>query len=162
MNVYYLASFDPMHYGHQYVYKKATELFGPVKIVICKNALKTSGMFTLEERKEIIINDYGIRDVLSAENEEEIKLIIKNADKIVRGVRTEEDREYISKLLDYYQVTEHAHKLHCIGNPQNFIFISSKKLKNAVMVGNIEEARRYAPDSVIQKIQNKLGFSATI
>ena len=52
--VLYPGSFDPITKGHMNIIEQANELFDEVIIAVMQNPLKKTGMFTLEERIEII------------------------------------------------------------------------------------------------------------
>ena len=52
--VLYPGSFDPMTKGHMNIVEQASDLFDEVIIAVMQNPLKKSGLFTLEERMEII------------------------------------------------------------------------------------------------------------
>ena len=52
--VLYPGSFDPITKGHMNVINQASELFDEVIIAVLQNPLKSSGLFTVEERLEII------------------------------------------------------------------------------------------------------------
>ena len=47
-------SFDPIHLGHLDVIEQAVELFGHVTVVVMFNHEKPGGMFTVDERQELI------------------------------------------------------------------------------------------------------------
>ena len=47
-------SFDPFHLGHLDVIEQAAALFGPVIVATMHNPAKPSGMFTLDERMQLI------------------------------------------------------------------------------------------------------------
>jgi pantetheine-phosphate adenylyltransferase len=52
--VLYPGSFDPFHLGHLDVVEQAAELFGSVIVTTMHNPAKPSGMFTLDQRLELI------------------------------------------------------------------------------------------------------------
>ena len=52
--VLYPGSFDPFHLGHLDVIEQALELFGDVTVAAMHNPSKPSGMFSLDERLEMI------------------------------------------------------------------------------------------------------------
>ena len=53
-NVLYPGSFDPIHLGHLDVIEQAAELFGNVAVAVMHNLEKPSGLFSVEERIELI------------------------------------------------------------------------------------------------------------
>jgi pantetheine-phosphate adenylyltransferase len=54
ITVLYPGSFDPFHLGHLDVIEQSVELFGNVVVGVMHNPSKPSGMFTLDERVEMI------------------------------------------------------------------------------------------------------------
>jgi len=52
--VLYPGSFDPPHLGHIDVIEQSVALFGEVIVGVMHNPTKPGGMFTLEQRKEMI------------------------------------------------------------------------------------------------------------
>jgi pantetheine-phosphate adenylyltransferase len=100
-------SFDPLHLGHLDVIEQATALFGPVIVATMHNPAKPSGMFTLEERLELIR--------LSVAHLPEVKvesfggLVVDAAkafgvDFLVKGLRTSGDFEAEQQMAQ----TNHA------------------------------------------------------
>ena len=56
ITVLYPGSFDPFHLGHLDVVEQSVELFGKVVVAVMHNPSKPSGMFTLDDRVEMIRN----------------------------------------------------------------------------------------------------------
>lgn len=54
LTVLYPGSFDPFHLGHLDVVEQSVELFGKVVVAVMHNPSKPGGMFTLDERVEMI------------------------------------------------------------------------------------------------------------
>ena len=52
--VLYPGSFDPLHLGHIDVIEQSVALFGKVIVGVMHNPTKPSGMFTLEQRVQMI------------------------------------------------------------------------------------------------------------
>ena len=52
--VLYPGSFDPITKGHMNIIEQASNLFDEVIIAVMQNPSKKSGLFTLEERLEMI------------------------------------------------------------------------------------------------------------
>lgn len=153
----FLTSADPLHYSHLNTLKVAEDKIGDnISIVICKNNLKSAGLFSVKERREIAeiyTRNRGL--VFTAETPEEIRKFIKLSHKVVRGVRSIEDITYIIKLGYHYKVMCYFHKLTLIQVPPQYKKISSSKLKTLVNNQLIDEAKLYAPIEVINKIREK-------
>ena len=54
ITVLYPGSFDPFHLGHLDVIEQSVALFGEVVVGVMHNPTKPSGMFTLDERVDMI------------------------------------------------------------------------------------------------------------
>jgi pantetheine-phosphate adenylyltransferase len=52
--VLYPGSFDPIHLGHLDVVEQGVELFGHVTVAVMHNYEKTGGLFSVEQRMELI------------------------------------------------------------------------------------------------------------
>ncbi|WP_296133811.1 pantetheine-phosphate adenylyltransferase [Corynebacterium sp.] len=88
-------SFDPITLGHVDVFTRAAELFDKVTVLVTANPDKPSGLFTVEERVDLI------RQTVSADIEVDwwSGLLVDytsahNADTIVKGLRSSLDYEY--------------------------------------------------------------------
>ena len=60
--VLYPGSFDPITKGHMNIIEQASNLFDEVVIAVLQNPTKKNGLFTLEERLEIIKELYKNTD----------------------------------------------------------------------------------------------------
>ncbi|WP_408931528.1 pantetheine-phosphate adenylyltransferase [Corynebacterium sp. YSMAA1_1_D6] len=88
-------SFDPITLGHVDVFTRAAELFDKVTVLVTANPDKPSGLFTVEERVDLI------RQTVSADIEVDwwSGLLVDytsahNVDTIVKGLRSSLDYEY--------------------------------------------------------------------
>jgi cytidyltransferase-like protein len=137
----FLGSFDPFHISHLSTWKQAEKEVGETDIVVCRNWLKTDWWLSLEDRRKDIIYtllldpDFNPRKrdpekiVKIADNNEMILSIINNADKIVRWIKSQEDIDYLYRLLNYYKIKNVEHKWHFVSVPEYLKDISSTKNK---------------------------------
>jgi pantetheine-phosphate adenylyltransferase len=87
-------SFDPFHLGHLDVADQAAELFGHVVIAVMHNPSKPSGLFTPDERAELVRASLGERSGIVVELHEGLAVQAADragADFIVKGLRTPAD-----------------------------------------------------------------------
>ena len=92
--VLYPGSFDPITKGHMNIIEQASELFDEVIIAVLQNPLKKSGLFSLEERMELIRNLYYKMDnikVISGSGASVDIALLHNCKAIVRGLRSLND-----------------------------------------------------------------------
>ena len=99
--VLYPGSFDPMTKGHMNIVEQASDLFDEVIIAVMQNPLKKSGLFTLEERMEIIKELYqrmnNVR-VISASGAAVDVAVLNECKAIIRGLRSLSDYDYEVQL----------------------------------------------------------------
>ncbi|MFW2381562.1 MAG: pantetheine-phosphate adenylyltransferase [Acidimicrobiales bacterium] len=87
-------SFDPFHNGHLAVVRVAASLFDTVVVAIGYNPAKPSGMFTVDERKEMIVEsvvDLKNVQVTAFEGLVTTAATLHQADVLVKGIRTSTD-----------------------------------------------------------------------
>ena len=99
--VLYPGSFDPMTKGHMNIVEQASDLFDEVIIAVMQNPLKKSGLFTLEERMEIIKELYqrmnNVRVISGSGAAVDIALL-NECKAIIRGLRSLSDYDYEVQL----------------------------------------------------------------
>lgn len=94
--VLYPGSFDPIHIGHVELIEVASGLFDEVVVAAIRNPQKGAGMFTLEERKDLIAQSvdhlHNVSIVSMSSLVVELAKEIE-ADFIVKGLRAVSDFE---------------------------------------------------------------------
>lgn len=143
-NIYsnvFLGSFDPIHISHLSTRAQSEKELGETQIIVCNNGLKDDWRLSLEQRRKDIIyslllcDDFDERKrdpekiVSIAETKSDIFEIINKSDKVVRGIRSSEDINYIKKLLEYYQIKNAKEKWFFVHVPESLKDISSTKNK---------------------------------
>ncbi len=105
-------SFDPIHLGHVDVIEQAVELFGHVTVAVMYNHEKTTGLFPVDQRIELIrtvVADAGIGDMVAVVGHAGLAVdAAKAADAsfIVKGLRTAADFEIEQQMaLTNHSVT---------------------------------------------------------
>jgi pantetheine-phosphate adenylyltransferase len=92
----YPGSFDPIHNGHLNIIERASYLFDQVTVAVLHNSLKATGLFSIEERLDMIANSVQQWPNVSAEKFE--GLLVNYAERIgakviIKGLRTTMDFE---------------------------------------------------------------------
>ncbi len=90
-------SFDPITLGHLNIIRRASKIFDRVIVCIMKNSTKTSPMFTVEERTDMVRRavvryenvEVDCSDILLAEYAKQFENPV-----IVKGLRAASDFEY--------------------------------------------------------------------
>lgn len=109
--VLYPGSFDPIHLGHLDVIEQAAEIFGDVVVAVIANLEKPSGLFSVDERIELITQSAasaGIAEQVTGTSHGGLAVDAANAsgvDFIVKGLRSAADFEIEQQMaLTNYSV----------------------------------------------------------
>lgn len=134
--VLYPGSFDPMTKGHMNIVEQASDLFDEVIIAVMQNPLKKSGLFTLEERMEIIKELYqrmnNVR-VISGSGAAVDVALLNECKAIIRGLRSLSDYDYeiqlqqMNKEISYNKVNTI-----CLFADKEYQFVSSSMVKEVL------------------------------
>ena len=134
--VLYPGSFDPMTKGHMNIVEQASDLFDEVIIAVMQNPLKKSGLFTLEERMEIIKELYqrmnNVR-VISGSGAVVDVALLNECKTIIRGLRSLSDYDYeiqlqqMNKEISYNKVNTI-----CLFADKEYQFVSSSMVKEVL------------------------------
>ena len=105
-------SFDPIHLGHVDVIEQAVELFDHVTVAVMYNHEKVGGLFTVDERLELIrasVDDAGLGDHVAVTAHTGLAIdaaTAAGAAFIVKGLRTAADFEIEQQMaLTNHSVT---------------------------------------------------------
>ncbi len=92
-------SFDPIHLGHLDVIEQAVDLFGHVTVVVMHNHEKPGGLFTVDERLELIqqsVGAEGLTDSVTVTSHSGLAVdaaTAASASFMIKGLRTAADFE---------------------------------------------------------------------
>lgn len=131
--VLYPGSFDPITKGHMNIVKQASELFDEVVIAVLQNPLKKNGMFTLEERLEMINKIYekveNVKIVSGSWASVDIA-ILHECKAIVRGLRSLSDYDYEVQLQQMNkEISSGKVNTVCLFADNEYQFVSSSMVK---------------------------------
>lgn len=152
--VLYPGSFDPMTKGHMNIVEQASDLFDEVIIAVMQNPLKKSGLFTLEERMEIIKELYqrmnNVR-VISGSGAAVDVALLNECKAIIRGLRSLSDYDYeiqlqqMNKEISYNKVNTI-----CLFADKEYQFVSSSMVKEVLNLD--KDISRYVDPIVRERI----------
>lgn len=134
--VLYPGSFDPMTKGHMNIVEQASDLFDEVIIAVMQNPLKKSGLFTLEERMEIIKELYQRMNnvkVISASGAAVDVALLNECKAIIRGLRSLSDYDYEVQLQQMNkEISDNKVNTICLFADKQYQFVSSSMVKEVL------------------------------
>ena len=157
--VLYPGSFDPITKGHMNIVEQASDLFDEVIIAVMQNPLKKSGLFTLEERMEIIKELYqrmnNVR-VISASGAAVDVAVLNECKAIIRGLRSLSDYDYEVQLQQINKdISNNQVNTVCLFADKEYQFISSSVVKEIFKLD--KDVSRYVDPYVVKKLCLKKG-----
>lgn len=152
--VLYPGSFDPMTKGHMNIVEQASDLFDEVIIAVMQNPLKKSGLFTLEERMEIIKELYqrmnNVR-VISASGAAVDVALLNECKAIIRGLRSLSDYDYEVQLQQMNkEISDNKVNTICLFADKEYQFVSSSMVKEVLNLD--KDISRYVDPIVRERI----------
>lgn len=150
--VLYPGSFDPITKGHMNIIEQASDLFDEVIIAVMQNPSKKNGLFTLEERMEIIKELYknmnNVRVVSSSGATVDVALLYE-CKAIVRGLRSFSDYDYEVQLQQMNKdISNNRINTICLFTDREYQFLSSSMVKE---VFNLNKDVLSYVDSIVEK-----------
>ena len=153
----YPGSFDPITYGHLDILERGLQLFDTVIIAIAYNIQK-QGLFTVEERKELIRqsvagNGRVIVDSFEGLLVDYVKKV--NARFVIRGLRAMSDFEYEFQMASMNRNLNAGMDTVFMMTSKDYFFVSSRTIKEvASFGGSIKEC---VPGVVEEALKRKFG-----
>ena len=153
--VLYPGSFDPFHLGHLDVIEQALELFGDVTVATMHNPSKPSGMFTLDERLEMIeesvapLRERGSVSVVAFPGLAVDAARSQGADFIVKGLRTGGDFEVEQQMAHTNYAAAHVRTVYLPCKPA-LVFISSRFIREIAKYGG--DVTAMVPGAVVPRL----------
>ena len=157
--VLFPGSFDPITYGHMDIVKQALKIYD--KILMCPliNYKKNSGMFTIEERrqmiKEIYVNEPRVEIITINEKKAAVDIALDNGcNMIIKGLRNVTDFAYeVEQAKLNLEISNvEVNTIALFANPTKTI-ISSSTVKELFSIN--KDISPYVPEIVRQAIINK-------
>lgn len=148
VKVLYPGSFDPITKGHMNIIDQASNLFDEIIIAVMINPSKKSGMFTIEERVEMIKELYkentNIKVISSKDATVDVALH-NDCKTIVRGLRSLSDYDYEVQLQQINkEISGNKVNTICLFTDKEYQFTSSSMVKEVFNLGK-DISRYVAP-----------------
>lgn len=152
--VLYPGSFDPMTRGHMNIVSQASVLFDEVVIAVMHNPLKKSGLFTLEERIEIIKELYdkinNVKVIIGSGAAVDVA-ILNDCKAIIRGLRSLSDYDYEVSLQQINkEISDNKVNTICLFADREYQFVSSSMVKEVFNLN--KDISRYVDPIVNEKM----------
>ena len=133
IKVMYSGSFDPITYGHQNVIEQASSLFDEVVIAVLQNSNKGRGLFSLEERMDMIMELYQGNDKIKVVTGTgaAVDVALENGcSAMIRGLRGISDYDYEVQLAHVNRkLSDNKVNTVCLMADSNYQFISSSVVR---------------------------------
>ena len=157
--VLYPGSFDPITKGHMNIIEQASNLFDEVIIAVLQNPTKNNGLFTLEERLEIINELYkkidNIKVVTGTSASVDIAILYE-CNAIIRGLRSLSDYDYEVGLQQINKdISNNQINTICLFADKEYQFISSSIVKEVLKLD--KDISKYVDPYVAKKLYLKKG-----
>jgi pantetheine-phosphate adenylyltransferase len=137
--VLYPGSFDPLHLGHIDVIEQSVALFGNVVVGVMHNPSKPGGMFTLDQREQMIRDSVEHLSGVSVQAFPGLAVdavTAAGADFIVKGLRTSGDFEVEQQM---------AHTNHAVSGVRT-VYLPCKPALVSISSRFIREIAQYGGD----------------
>ena len=135
--VLYPGSFDPLHLGHIDVIEQSVALFGKVVVGVMHNPTKPGGMFTLEERVDMIRQSISYLPSVKVQTFPGLAVDAAKATKaafIVKGLRTGGDFEVEQQMAHTNHAVSGVRTVYLPCNPA-LVSISSRFIREIAQYG---------------------------
>ena len=154
--VIYPGSFDPITNGHLDIIERAVNLFDKVIISIVNNAEKDQQLFSIEERKEMVLESVSSFQNIAVDSFE--GLMVEHATKYkavaaIRGLRALSDFEFEFKMaLMNRSLNDDISTLFLMPHAK-YTHLSSSMVKEAASLGG--SVSEYVPGHVDKALKEK-------
>lgn len=153
----YPGSFDPVTYGHLDIIQRAARQYDRLIVAVLNNTSKNP-MFSVEERKELL--QQVVKDFPNVEIESFRDLLVrfvrlKNANVIVRGIRSVTDFEYELQMASTNQMLDEGIDTVFMMTHPKYSYLSSSMVKEiARFQGDVS---KMVPPEVELRLREKCG-----
>lgn len=149
-------SFDPVTNGHLDIFKRAAQHFEQVIVLVTGNPAKSSGLFTIEERKELIRE--VTRDLPNVSVDHWAGLLVDyttahGVDVLVKGLRSSLDYDYELPMAQMNRRLSGVETFFVMTD-EKFGYVSSSLCKEVAKYGG--DVTGLVPDKVIVAMKEKL------
>jgi pantetheine-phosphate adenylyltransferase len=150
-------SFDPLHNGHVEIIESAARLFDRVVVAPIRNPGKSSGLFSIEERKEMVLESCSHLDNVEVVSMKKLTVDVAKdvgADVIVKGLRVATDFEH---ELQQAQMNFAISGIETVFLPcgTSSSFIASTLVRQIAQFGGASRIGEMVPEPVFKRLADK-------
>lgn len=150
-------SFDPITLGHLNIIRRTAKIFDEVVVCVMKNASKTSPMFTVEERADMVRRVVAKYPNVRVDTPD--GLLAEYAKKydgatVVKGLRAASDFEYEFQMDMLNRKINPNMETMFLTASEKYTFLSSSIVREMAKYG--ADLTGLVPDEIINDIENKL------
>lgn len=153
----YPGSFDPMTNGHLSIIHRGLKTFDGLVVAIANNSKKTP-LFTVEERKAMILEAIGNDPRVEVDSFEGLMVDYarrRGLSIVLRGLRAVSDFEYEFQLANMNRKLDPTIDTVFMMTGEDYFYISSQLVREvASLGGNLDGL---VPDSVVRALRRKFG-----
>lgn len=152
----YPGSFDPVTKGHMDIIERAAKVVDILIVAVLTNPSKKSGMFTTEERIEILTESTG--HIKNVQIDHFAGLLVdyakkKEASVIVRGLRAVTDFEYELQMAQINKSLLPEVETVFLVTKAEYSFLSSSSVRELAMFNG--KFHNLVPECVVKKLEAK-------
>lgn len=150
-------SFDPFHNGHLEVVEAASRLFDQVVVAPMRNTQKGGGLFTLDERLQMIEESVAHLDNVSLSSFSSLVVDLARdvgADVIIKGLRVSSDAEAELQQAQMNKLVSGIETL-LIPCSSEYSFVASKWVRDFAKFGGADRIGSTVPGPVLDMLKVK-------
>ena len=149
----YPGSFDPLHNGHLDIIQRCRPIFDEVVVAVLRNTSKGKGLFSVDERVEII--DETLEDLDGVRVESFSGLLVHfmeavGARTIVRGLRAVSDFESEFQMALMNRRLDSRMETVFLTSREEFSYLSSRLVKEVYLLGG--DCQGLLPPQVLRRL----------
>jgi pantetheine-phosphate adenylyltransferase len=156
--VIYPGTFDPLTNGHLDLIKRTSTMFNHIIVAVAASPSKKT-LFTLDERVELVRQSVSSLNNVSVEGFSGLMVDFakqKQANLLVRGLRTTMDFEYEFGLTSMYRKLMPELESVFLTPSEEFAFLSSTIVREVALHGGSVE--NFVPATVHDALKNKINL----
>jgi pantetheine-phosphate adenylyltransferase len=158
----YPGSFDPLTNGHLAIIQRGLKLFDRLVVAVANNPQK-SPLFTVEERKALIIEAVGEDPRVEVDAFD--ALLVDYARRrgiptVLRGLRAVSDFEYEFQLANMNNRLLPEFESVFVMTGEDYFFVSARLVREVATFGG--DVSAFVPQNVLVALRRKLGSTPTL